>query len=301
MLTIFSTPKPFRGHFGVIQRNAIGSWLGLSPKPQIILFGDSEGTAAVAAEFGVEHVPAVETNEFGTPLLRSMIESAERLARHDLLCFLNGDILLTEGFERAVREMPPRIKDFLLVGKRVNLDLDEPIQFDANWRQWLEAQCRERETPGDYTSIDFFVFPKKSYTKIPELTIGRAWVDQWMIKNARERGAAVVDISAFHPIVHQNHDYTHVAGGQEFAYKGVEAKRNLGFCDGEHAHTLLECTHELSPGGEPRRIHGRRLRHEIQHGLWDIFVRRTAGVRRALGLRRKFARAEEPSPKGCAR
>ena len=32
MLTIFTIPKPFVGHIGVIQRNAIISWLNLSPK-----------------------------------------------------------------------------------------------------------------------------------------------------------------------------------------------------------------------------------------------------------------------------
>lgn len=301
MVTVFSTPKAFRGHFGVIQRNAIGSWLGLSPKPQIILFGDSEGTAEVAGGLGVEHVPSVETNEFGTPLLRSMIENAERLARHDLLCLLNCDIVLTEGFERTIREIPKKVKDFLLVGRRVNLDLDVPIRFDADWRRWLELRCRERGSEGDHMSMDFFVFPRNLYKKIPDLTIGRAWVDQWMIKNARERGAAVVDTSAFRPIVHQNHDYAHVAGGREFAYRGVEAKRNLSFCDGEHAHTLLECTHELMPGGTLRRIRGRRLRHEIRQGLWSIFVRRTVGMRHALGLRRKFTAQEEPRSKGYAR
>lgn len=29
MLTIFATPKPFQGHVGIIQRNAIGSWVRL--------------------------------------------------------------------------------------------------------------------------------------------------------------------------------------------------------------------------------------------------------------------------------
>ena len=42
MLTIFSTPKPFRGHIGVIQRNAIESWKRIHPDVEIILFGDEE-------------------------------------------------------------------------------------------------------------------------------------------------------------------------------------------------------------------------------------------------------------------
>ena len=34
MLTLVSTAKPFRGHFGLIQRNAIRSWAMLHPKPE---------------------------------------------------------------------------------------------------------------------------------------------------------------------------------------------------------------------------------------------------------------------------
>lgn len=44
MITIFTTAKPFRGHDGVIQRNALESWEFLDPNVQVILFGDDEGT-----------------------------------------------------------------------------------------------------------------------------------------------------------------------------------------------------------------------------------------------------------------
>ena len=51
MLTIFAVPKPFRGHIGVIQRNAIRSWTLLRPACDIILMGNEEGIAEIAAEF----------------------------------------------------------------------------------------------------------------------------------------------------------------------------------------------------------------------------------------------------------
>ena len=78
MLTIFGIPKAFEGHFEVIQRNAIQSWTRLSPRCQILLFGDEKGTAEVAAELGVRHIPAVDRNEFGTPLLNSIFAQAEK-------------------------------------------------------------------------------------------------------------------------------------------------------------------------------------------------------------------------------
>jgi len=64
MLTIFATPKAFRGHIDVIQRNAIKSWTLLSINPEIILFGDDEGTPEVAREFGLQHIPAVARQRF---------------------------------------------------------------------------------------------------------------------------------------------------------------------------------------------------------------------------------------------
>jgi hypothetical protein len=282
MLTILSTPKPFVGHIGLIQRNAIGSWVRLSPRPQIILFGDSAGAHEVAAEFGLEHVPSVDANELGTPYLRALIENGERRARHDLICYLNGDIILTEGLERAVGSAAAGQGPFLMVSARINLDLDVPILFDNDWRAWLSQSCKARGTTGDHTSIDFFLFPKGLYRDVPPLTIGRAWFDQWMIKAARSRGP-VVDISALSPIVHQNHGYGHVAGGRTTVYQGVEAERNMAIYGHQpHAFTLLDCTHELGRDGKVRRVLFRKERFQARQLLWDLIVRRTGPLRHAL-------------------
>ena len=45
MFTLFTTPKPFQGHIGVIQRNALRSWKRLHPDVEVMLFGDDEGAA----------------------------------------------------------------------------------------------------------------------------------------------------------------------------------------------------------------------------------------------------------------
>jgi len=39
MLTLFTVPKAFVGHIGLIQRNAIRSWQACVPDAQIMLFG----------------------------------------------------------------------------------------------------------------------------------------------------------------------------------------------------------------------------------------------------------------------
>ena len=45
MLTFFTTAKPFVGHSGVIQRNALKSWTLMHPFAEVILFGNETGGA----------------------------------------------------------------------------------------------------------------------------------------------------------------------------------------------------------------------------------------------------------------
>lgn len=287
MLTICASPKPFRGHFGVIQRNAIASWTHLTPAPQVILFGDSEGTAEIASEFCLQHVSHPESNEFGTPYLRSLIAEAENLARHDALCYVNADIILTAGFEAAVRQVREKMKSFLMVSRRMNLRIDDTLCFDADWRARLNREIAACGVLGDHTAIDLFVFPKGFYRDIPPLVIGRAWFDQWMIKAALEQHHPVVDTSLLLPIVHQMHDYSHVEGGLNWAYGGVEAERNLVFCGGKHAYTLLDVTHALSSDGRIRRVLFRRRIHRAREIFWRVMVEKTHPLRKKLGLQRR--------------
>ncbi|NBC18953.1 MAG: hypothetical protein GVY18_16755, partial [Bacteroidetes bacterium] len=53
MLTLFTIPKPFAGHIGVIQRNALESWRRLDSDVEIILCGDDAGVAKTADALGV--------------------------------------------------------------------------------------------------------------------------------------------------------------------------------------------------------------------------------------------------------
>jgi hypothetical protein len=59
MITFFTTAKPFTGHNGVIQRNALKSWKLAAPKAEVILFGDEEGAVEAAQELGIRHVADV--------------------------------------------------------------------------------------------------------------------------------------------------------------------------------------------------------------------------------------------------
>src|SRR6516225_2919268 len=138
MLTLFTIPKAFRGHVGVIQDNAIGSWSRLGSGCETILFGDDPGVADAAARHGVRHVANVQRNSAGTPVLTDVFARAEALANHPLLCFINTDIILFRDFIAALKRLPG---DFLMVASRFNCRITDPLTFAPNWDDELRARA----------------------------------------------------------------------------------------------------------------------------------------------------------------
>ena len=289
LLTIFSIPKAFRGHIGVIQRNAIESWTHLRPRPEIILLGNDEGTAELARDLGLRHVPQVACNEHGTPLLSDLFRQAEARATSDWLCYVNADIMLLSDFAAAFEAVRRQVPKFLMVSKRINMEIPEALAFEAGWESGMKTRRDSTGVARDFKFIDVFVFPKGTYAHVPDFAIGRLWFDHWLIKAAREQNLPVVDASLAAPVLHQNHDYNHVAGGEEQVWRGEEAERN-GQLYGSvsTSYTLLDVTHKLTPGGAIRRVRFRKPLFRIKRFAWEIFVRRTAALRKVLGLRRKF-------------
>src|SRR5579864_4347339 len=133
LLTLFATPKKFEGHIGVIQRNALQSWTRMNPEPEIILFGHEPGTAEAAAEFGLRHIPDVKCNQWGTPLISDLFGQAEKSGRGRILAYVNSDIILFDEFAQALTRVAEWSHHFLMVGRRTDLDIQDEINFDADW------------------------------------------------------------------------------------------------------------------------------------------------------------------------
>ena len=301
MLTLFAMPKPFRGHIGTIQRNAIGSWIRLHQACEVLLFGDEEGTAEVAKEFGLQHFPSVARNEFGTPLLNDVFMKAEEAARHSLVCYVNCDIILGNAFIRAVESVRRWRERFLMVGECWNLDVTQPLAFDREqWAQELESLARLKGKSRGPHAIDYFVFPRGLYEEIPPFALGRVYFDNWLVWKARAVGADVVDATSVVTAIHQNHDYSHLKGGRQDTWKGEEGIRNIELAGGRrHWYFICDATHRLTSKG-PKRRWGRyfrvRSRWEIAQAraksiwIWwgNLFWRLadlTRPIRHPLGLR----------------
>ena len=244
MLSIFSVPKPFRGHIEIIQRNAISSWLRVHPHCEIILCGNEPGTEQTAAEFKVRYIPNIDRNNYGTPLLNSVFDQVGRIASHRLLCYVNADILLLGDFLCALQRI--RFPRFLMVGQRWNVDLNTPWDFErADWEERLRGYVANYGALHPPSGSDYFVFPRGSaIEKLPPFAVGRPGWDNYLIYKARHLGIPVVDATRVVTVVHQNHDYAHVANQQGEWWEGPEADWNRSLLGGrDHIFTLLDATH----------------------------------------------------------
>ena len=250
MLTLFAVPKPFRGHIGRIQTNALETWTRLRPPCRTLVFGDEEGVAEAAARFGVEHVPGLPRNEYGTPLLDWVFSEAARRAGSGLLCYVNADLMLLNDFPEAAGRIP--FAQFLMVGQRYNVDLGRPWDFeDPQWPERLRELAQRSGELEPPAGSDFFVFPCGcGLEDLPPFAVGRPGWDNWMIYRARQLNMPVVDATPAVTVVHQNHDYSHVPGARGPKWFGPEGDANYALLGSmRNAYTLAHATHVLEPGG----------------------------------------------------
>lgn len=298
MLTIFSIPKPFEGHIGIIQRNAIASWRKLTPACQIILCGNEAGTRQIASEFGTDFLPDISRNSYGTPLLDSVFQLANRCAQYAVVCYVNADILLLNDFLNAVASVP--LKNWVMVGQRWDVNLDERWDFErTDWQEQLGQYVREHGTLHGPTGIDYFVFPRDSQSsRLPPFAVGRPGWDNWFIYNARRQGIPVIDATQMVTAVHQHHDYRHVPQQRDNSWEGPEADRNRELMGGlVHAFTILDATHQLTKAGltlTPRytNLFTRLIEAPF---LLPIWLKLRFGIRRARLLIPKIMTSIKPS------
>jgi hypothetical protein len=254
LISIFAMPKAFRGHFGIIQRNAITSWTLLKPKVQVFLFGDDQGTAEIARELGLRHIPDVARCKTGAPRIDDIFAKAEEAVPDGLLCYVNADIMLMDDFRRAA-EHAATMSPMLMIGRRWDTDITDSWDFQApDWQDQLRivAQTRGRQAPS--IAIDYFLFTKGLGLDILPLALGRGLWDHWLVANARRKGAAVLDASACVTAVHQNHDYSHHPEGREGVWSGEDARQNRRLIGPFYRMlTIADASHRLTSDGIERR------------------------------------------------
>jgi hypothetical protein len=272
LITLFSAPKPFTDpHIALIQRNAIQSWT-LLPDVDVILLGEEIGLAEAARALRVRHIPNVARNASGTPLISSMFQLARENSQSDLLCIINADVILMSDFIEAAKHVSKRKDPFVLLSRRWDLDITQPLEFTEGWQNRVSSMVYRLGELHRPAGSDFFLFPKSCYTEIPNFTIGRAGWDNWMIYKARQEKWAVIDCTPSLVIVHQNHNYSHLPGGKPH-YEHPDTDENIRLAGGQAnvRYTVLDATHQLAADG--KLIRPKMTAQRFMRGV-ELFLRK---------------------------
>jgi hypothetical protein len=239
MLTIFTTTKKFTGHNAIIQNNAIKSWAKLALPVEIIVFGKIEGENVQIQDIPIINITEINSFEDRIPYINDMFCKASQLAKYNYVCFLNADIILTDGFLDVIKNLIKcGKKTFLAVGQRIDFDITQELQCEKNISYELEKYKASYKIHPPYGS-DIFIFPKNQYnlSNIPALLVGRPGWDLWMIFNARQRHIPLIDLSKTYLIYHQNHDYNHKI--KDLQEKKKEDNHNYNFLPQQYKYIFI--------------------------------------------------------------
>lgn len=257
MFTIFAIPKAFRGHTGVIQRNAIRSWTRLQPPPEILLFGNDEGAVEYAAELGIRSIPEVRRNELGTPFISDIFRASQQRSSNDILVYCNSDIILMQDFADAVRRL--HLPRFIAAGQRWDLDITELLNFQDGWSDALRLRIERERVLHSPEGMDYFVFTRGLLADMPEFLVGRPAWDNWIVFHARQASIPLIDMTEAVTVVHQNHDYSHIKHRDGPLWEGPEARQNRSVLNTNYNFTIEDATHRLNASG---------LHHEWRYSRW---------------------------------
>jgi hypothetical protein len=184
-------------------------------------------------------------------LLDDLFRKAEQYANTALLGYVNGDIILTNDFCAALERVRSSDQQFMMVGRRWDLDWDRPIDVSREgWAEAIRAQALKAniQRPGNY--IDYFVYSRALCEGLLPLAIGRFSWDNYLLWCARSRGAELVDVSPAVVAIHQNHDYSHHPKGKSEVREGPERKRNREMVGAWwHLYTIEDATQILEADG----------------------------------------------------
>ncbi len=291
VITLFAIPKPFVGHIGVIQRNAITSWTLLQPKPEIILFGDDEGTAEICSELGLKHVPNVARNQYSTPYLDDLFHQAQQLAGYPALCYVNADIILLSDFTQLLNRLMSFEKNWLAILRRWEVKIEKLLNFEQpDWEKNLQNFVLSTGRP-PFHGVDCFIFPSGFYKDILPFALGRGYWDDWLIWYAHKMKARIFDASDCAMTIHQGHPGYNANASSAMA---AEVKHNYEL-DGKWRFIFHKSipTHKLTNTHVlpvPQTEYFRHVAYRfLSHTVGSTYI-----LRRRLGLYRWWQNKDRP-------
>ncbi len=202
--TMFTIPREWSGIYKTRQENALASWQRLAPVPEIVLLYDDPGVRDAAKRLGCKYRGDLRRNDWGTPLISETFRAGQEMASHDVVCYCNTDIVLI-GLGRAVEAAARKFGQFLVVGRRWDVDIEQRIDYAGDWEGWLRGHVEAHGALHNVSAIDYFGFRRGLYGEdVPDFAVGRSAWDNWLVSEAVRRGVPVVDATAVVFAVHQD-------------------------------------------------------------------------------------------------
>lgn len=223
MITIFSIPKAFKGHTGIIQENAINSWTKIKGV-EIVLFGDDPGVKDFSHKNNILNIENIEKNNSGTPLVSDAFKQIRDLASNRIIMYSNADIIYLDDLSRLIKKINDiKFEKFVACGQRYDLDFVSRIVFDDNWKKRIHSRLKKADLHSR-SGLDYFIFDKDNLFDFPELAVGRPGWDNWFLYKSRKCRLKLVDLTKSVLAIHQNHESIYKPYDQE----SLENKKNIG-------------------------------------------------------------------------
>eukprot|EP00667_Euglena_gracilis_P017112 EG_transcript_18000 len=263
LVTFFTSLKPLTAASNVTQWNALASWraqAGVQPPPALYVIGRTKGVEGFVAEAGAVYLPNVASlGRPPVPVLRAVFQAVEAAQpQSSFYVFCTSDIILPPDFTQLLLRIRSTFPQFLAIGQRTTVPLRRRLNFSGpGWYSELLAMARRhpRDTPW---AIDYFAYTARYYgdpALLPNLILGRNYVDNWLVQAARRSKQPVVDITDAALVVHQRHDHSFIKGGTpwgspESHYNKLLVKRYGGIGNGN----ILRAPYVLSCRRTPCRV-----------------------------------------------
>lgn len=235
-MILFTVPKPFRGRFAQIQKNAIESWLKIQPKPTIVLCGSEYGVEDVAKKYGCIHMALIGVDPNGVPLLNTVFDGVQKQYRDDIYLYVNSDIIFLDWPTAMVATLRKRFPAFLAIGKRYETEsADRSLQtMRLKGPSWM----------------DYFLFTRGVFLTLPPFLLGRTFWDKWLVWDTLQKKIPVIDVTSELCAIHQSHPYSFTPKtSTQNVWAGEGALRNIMLAGGwSHSADIGNATYKLTRG-----------------------------------------------------
>jgi hypothetical protein len=146
------------------------------------------------------------------------------------------------------------------------------LAFEGRWQDQVRKELESKGRLHPPAGSDYFIFDRGSFKEMPLFALGRAGWDNWMIFQGRASKIPVVDATQSVTIIHQDHEYAHLPGGQSH-YHLPESNENVRLGGGQETiFTLSDADWVYSHGDfQPKQWAERWSRRGIEAKLISNF------------------------------